>query len=249
MSVVDSESTDENEEGSDDENDETETDEENTATTSPGTTRVADHVYLVPNVLSHGIARSLLFKLRKLECFPIHNPDELRGQTQTYETYDLTGKRRTRGLVYERFIHDVVKCVISKLDTNIVGGADTAVAARGIDAKKGCKSQEHHPDFLKNPTNYWSVIVAVQHGSRLEICLGRDKEPLIVDIPLGSALLFRGDVVHGGASYDHNNIRFFFKLVPYIDARLISLRSTEKNERLAVGQYCDHNKPLGAVVF
>ena len=219
---------------------------------SAGTKMVVDNVYLVRNVMTRTVIRRLKTFLKTLPYNPIFNPDGLRGQTRTYELYDRTSTLNPLRSDDETFIHQVVTIVISNLDKSIIGDADTGVAARGVRAMAGCKSQRHHPDYRphqKHQTKCWSVLISVESGTRLEICTARCDIPLIVNIPVGSALLFRGDVIHGGASFLRCNHRFFFKLVPRQLAGFISRGSAEKAERLEIG-FCDHHRSiLGVAEF
>ena len=220
-----------------------------------GTQEMTENVYLVHDVISDQVAGELCTLFGNLSYKPILNPDRLRGQSQSYEMYTKKGRRRTLGLLYEDTIRSRVQQIVLKFDECIVGEADTAVGVKGIYSMEGCKSQEHHPDYQPevcrlDVSKYWSVIVALEEGTRLEICRGDGTAPLIVSIPVGMALLFRGDVVHGGAAYLlKGNYRLFFKLVPREEAGRISYASTEANERLAAGGFCNHRHQTQSIHF
>ena len=214
-----------------------------------------ENVYLVRNVISDQLAKQLCTAFAQLTYKPIQNPDRLRGQSQPYEMYTAWNKRQNMCLLHAGLIRSTVRRIVSKFDKSIVGDANTGVGAKAITSKKGCESQKHHPDYQpgvcrKDVSRYWSVIVALEEGTRLEICLGDGSDPLIVSIPIGMALLFRGDVIHGGASYFlKENTRFFFKLVPFHEAWHISNLSTEANERLDTGSNCNHHIPTQCICF
>ena len=53
-------------------------------------------------------------------------------------------------------------------------------------------------------------------------------------------IVFNGSVAHGGAAYDKDNIRVFWKVVPERLKKEILGFSTEELEYLALP--CDHNK-------
>lgn len=80
---------------------------------------------------------------------------------------------------------------------------------------KGCPRQALHTDYfsvlekvkVKGIVQPYSCVVSVEAGS--SIYIGTVK----IDLPAGSAIIFRGDCVHGGAEYMKDNIRYHL----YID--------------------------------
>jgi len=77
----------------------------------------------------------------------------------------------------------------------------------------GGSVQEQHTDFVKKDMEGLedgqfpvSVLAPLNQAAKLHI---GDK---VVTIHVGQVLFFSPNLVHGGASYDHNNIRFFGKL-------------------------------------
>ena len=83
----------------------------------------------------------------------------------------------------------------------------------------GCKKQAPHTDYWCQRSNGkvrdvcmpYSGVVSLQCGSSL--LLGHDNDR--VKLPVGSAIIFRGDVVHSGSDYRSDNVRFHF----YIDVK------------------------------
>ena len=77
----------------------------------------------------------------------------------------------------------------------------------------GSGVQEQHADFVKkgmegleDGQSPVSVLAPLNQTAKLHI---GDK---VITIFIAQVLFFSPDLVHGGASYDHTNIRFFGKL-------------------------------------
>ena len=91
-----------------------------------------------------------------------------------------------------------------KQPAHIVGGHAL------IRSLPGCGKQAEHRDYLtmgshpkvRGEACPYSVVVAVEGGSSLYV-LGEK-----IDLPLGSAIVFRGDVRHSGSEYKTDNIRY-----------------------------------------
>lgn len=112
-----------------------------------------------------------------------------------------------------------------------------------IKSQSGCKEQSSHVDYIVNerflsklksckrpPLN---VILGLETGAKLKVyprshklmCrsfkvtrrskrLQKKINPTYVNIPVGSALVFRGDCVHAGCSYEQTNRRIHTFLTP-----------------------------------
>ena len=122
------------------------------------------------------------------------------------------------------------------------------VGARVLKSASGCLAQCHHKDFNDAcDAENKSVILAIETGTRLELCVGGETKH--VDIPRRDMLVFSGNVSHGGAAYSKENHRIFWKVVP--DARkLATAKSTlGKNDYLQFN--CEHNtglqEPVGSL--
>lgn len=83
-------------------------------------------------------------------------------------------------------------------------------------SRSGCQEQMLHTDFDQKDTE-WSqrvmgdvphgVIYALQNGTRIVVRTSCGEAAEEIQIPRGHALVFRGDTVHAGASYDTYNLR------------------------------------------
>jgi hypothetical protein len=79
----------------------------------------------------------------------------------------------------------------------------------------GCKKQGAHMDYftmkshgpVSSDTQPYSCVLALETGSSIYV---GDKK---IELPIGSAIIFRGDVTHSGSEYKYDNIRYHL----YID--------------------------------
>lgn len=100
-----------------------------------------------------------------------------------------------------------------KESSHVIGGH---ALIRSFD---GCGKQASHTDYftmeskgaVKKDTMPYSCVVVVEGGSSLYL-----KEEKI-SLPAGSAIVFRGDVVHSGSEYSRDNIRYH--LYMYVDKK------------------------------
>ena len=101
---------------------------------------------------------------------------------------------------------------------NAVKEVDHVVSGHAlIRSYPGCKKQALHTDYfsmlpharVRGVSMPYSCLVALESGSYVYL---NDSKMIL---PKGSAVVFRGDVVHSGAEYSADNIRYHL----YIDVR------------------------------
>ena len=101
--------------------------------------------------------------------------------------------------------------------------------------KNGDKKQILHYDLSNNlsqskPRNkrnyYYSVIVPICPKTRLHI--GQN----IIQLPVGSMLIFRSDTSHAGAAYSADNHRFFISIHRnlYPTCKTVRLQATKNDD-------------------
>ena len=101
-------------------------------------------------------------------------------------------------------------------------GEERAISSISIlRSDEGCQQQPFHRDYDPNQCKQLSdeqiplaALIALERGTSL-LCkvAGREKR---LSIPKGSALVFRGDLIHAGSAYDDENHR----LHVYIDSNV-----------------------------
>ena len=127
---------------------------------------------------------------------PIFNPDELREQAPVG--------------AYADDIKAEIRKIVQATRMDLLVGSGVVIRSLA-----GCKQQQLHTDYnpksrvFKTRDIPLGLIAAIQDGTRL---VTREGE---LSIPVGSVLVFRGDFVHAGASYESEHMRLHW----YADAR------------------------------
>lgn len=126
-------------------------------------------------------------------------PDDTASTVDGLRRYCKVTARSIRALVpFLRGLEAV------KESSHVIGGHAL------IRSFKGCGKQASHTDYftmgskgaVKKETMPYSCVVAVEDGSYFYV---KDEK---ISLPAGSAIVFRGDVVHSGSEYAKDNIRY-----------------------------------------
>jgi hypothetical protein len=95
-------------------------------------------------------------------------------------------------------------------------GAYSVMDAVYIKSYAGCPKQDLHIDFpeleyihiLADQRLPYSGLIALEDSTFLDVHVGKGRDK--ISIPIGSCLLMRGDVAHGGCEYKEPNMRLHF---------------------------------------
>ena len=113
-----------------------------------------------------------------------------------------------------RWVHELKEKIQNKLDT--IGCHLVAQHFTILLSLPNGVNQKPHYDF--NTSNYQfpllSGIVSINDNTKLNIYEGNEQKVNCVRILCGECLLFTGMIKHGGACYNTENRRIFFKVLP-----------------------------------
>ena len=126
-------------------------------------------------------------------------------------------KRQQSAPFEDRMLQDVVKRVLvaNGLWSDRVHRLDHFVMMRSL---AGCSEQWPHSDYGRTfrhnddigvnrcPCEL-SLVLSLENGTKMVVGVGTRSEPKEIHIPVGSALVFHGGLVHAGAAYDQSNTR------------------------------------------
>ena len=146
-----------------------------------------------------------------------------------------------------RWGHPIVVFSNWKIDNKLVPKNDFTNQALHCDfqpdvakAKAGCRGGQVPYSIIINSSPEDAMLVGCGLAS-LEVTSVKNgkkpysdfREPVLIPIPTGCIMLFRGDYVHGGASYAHNHTRLFMGLHLNADNIVVNTICLEEDAKLA----------------
>ena len=163
------------------------------------------------NKLEHSSAFQSIFKtIEESEDHPYQyksTPDNFR-----YQTIETFPKLFCKKPFYPKLMEHI-KIVLDTVYNNL-----KISDCRVLKSLKGCTQQQMHVDIVQPTFMCFGAIVALEEGTHIILkdkSSGGHQPVKRVSIAVGEMLLFRGDLLHAGSSYENSdNLRLYFKVLP-----------------------------------
>ena len=154
---------------------------------------------------------SIIDDVVNVSLFPEVN-DEIYSTLSTWNNVNFTPNSKRYMRHVSRNCHPSCNDLLSAIHDIFT---DSHIHLKVIYSLPGDVAQLQHTDMLDKYTQttpqdrrkyHYSIIVAVCKNTKLIF------EKVLIDIPVGSMIIFRGDTPHAGAAYKNYNHRFFISI-------------------------------------